>query len=74
MVKTKKFKPVAHYNQALDWFVYLERDCSYVAEPTPNSNIVLFRDGNDVVGFRIENFSQVIGPWFLTLLQNKGPS
>jgi hypothetical protein len=57
-----EFKPCARYTPQIDTFIYLEKDCTYVARPvSEKSNIsILYDNNNEVVGVKIGSFSQVI--------------
>ena len=61
----KKFKPCTLYIKGLDWFFYLEKDCSYLEQHIPGSNIALLFDAHgpeQLVGVRIEQFSSLVPP------------
>lgn len=54
--KLRPFKPSCFYLKELDWLVYLNRDCSYVACRSDREEVELLMDGEDVVGFKVLNF------------------
>ena len=67
----KKFKPCTLYIKGLDWFFYLEKDCSYLEQWIPDSNIALLFDAHNpeqLVGIRIEQFSSLVPPAVIKIL------
>lgn len=50
------FKPSFIYIKALDWLIYLARDCSYLAVPTKEPQLEYLMNGGETVGIKIIGF------------------
>ena len=64
--KGEKFRPCAFYFPPMDYFFYLEEDCSHVTSSVKGSNIELLYDAYShekrLIGLKITGFSEVCDP------------